>query len=100
MEAPQGIHRTQAQNLLYGGETDLAPGSVQVLMWNRGKTLCWGRIQQKVHSEVILKGSRCRLFLDELGTQKVLEKRNHRVELCVSPLHEKAKGLAEREALA
>lgn len=98
MEAPQGIHRTQAQNLLYGGEKDPAHGSVQVLMWNRGK-MCWCRIQQKVHSEAVLKGSMS-AFLDELGTQKVLEKRNHRVELCVSPLGEKAKGLAEREAMA
>lgn len=37
-----------------------------------------------------------RLFLDALGTQEVLEKRNHRVKLCVPPLGEKAQGLAEK----
>jgi hypothetical protein len=53
MEAPQGIHRTQAQSLLYGGEKELAPGSVKVLIWDRGKMSCWVGIQQKVHSEVV-----------------------------------------------
>ena len=40
----------------------------------------------------VLKGSRCQLFLNGLGTQKVPEKRNYRVNLSVSPLHEKARG--------
>lgn len=44
----------------------------------------------------ILKGSRCQLFLDELGTQEVFEERNQSGASCLTPLHEKAKELVEK----
>lgn len=69
----EGLDMGQREDVLLG--RDPAEGNIQRLSVYRSPQ----RLQMSA-------------FPGWLGTQKVLEKRNYRVDLCVSPLHEKARG--------